>query len=146
MDFSNIFSKKQEIEKHSLGVCIPEHRTTKLVEQEKVQDESKPHITAGTPLQKKNAAQELLNSKEGHFKVTGSYRVLDTLMLLGVVEKGIVRKRMVSEYNGKQIKISEVRHGNEEIEQIMGGQEGTIFITSKLTPIINSGQILDFKG
>ena len=151
MGLLKILTQKEE--KKAPGICIPEHRAKKISEQEKLSEklkEQKPHITAGTPLKNankaKNAAEDLLNKKEGQFFVTGSYRVLDTLMLSGTVEEGTIRKRMISEINGKQIKVSEVRYSNEVVEQLIGGQEGTIFVTSKIIPIINSGEILEFKG
>jgi hypothetical protein len=141
MSLLNIFEEKKE--KKDIGVCIPEHRAKKLREQEM----KGPHITSGTPIKNaNNQTKELLVSKEGHFRVTGSYRVLDTLMLSGVVEEGIIRKRMSAEYNGKTIKVSEVRHGNEEKEQLIGGQEGTIFVSSKILPMVNTGEIIDFVG
>lgn len=141
MGLLNIFAEKKE--NKNIGVCIPEHRAKKLEEQET----KGPHITSGTPIKNANTTtKELLISKEGQFRVTGAYRVLDTLMLSGIVEEGIIRKRMTAEYNGKNIKVSEVRHGNEEKEQLMGGQEGTIFVTAKILPMVNTGEIISFFG
>ena len=152
MGLLQILTQKEE--KKSLGVCIPEHRAKMLEDQTLILETKKeskaPHITAGTPIKNankaKNAAQDLLLTKEGSFQITGAYRVLDTIMLSGIVEEGTIRKRMVSHHNGKEIKISEIRHGNEEIEQLIGGQEGTIFVTARIPPLINAGEILDFKG
>jgi len=136
MGILKLMQRKEE--KKPLGICIPEHR-----------NRDKPIITPGSPVSKTvkdSEAKELLTVKAGSFRVNGSYRVMDTLMLSGTVEEGMIRKRMKARKSGKELRVTEVRQGNEVVENLLKGEEGTIFIAAKLTPIIGFEEILSFKG
>ena len=135
MNLLELVTKKEE--KKSLGVCIPDHRKEIIKEAA-----SKKFSNSNS----NNPTKDLLITKSGLFRVNGSYRVMDTLMLSGTVEEGTIRKRMKSIKDGKTINVTEVRRGNELVENLCEGEEGTIFVSSKLTPIIGYEDILSFKG
>ncbi len=135
MNLLELVSKKEE--KKSLGVCIPDHR--KEIIKEAV-------LRKLSNTESSNPTKDLLITKNGLFRINSIYRVMDTLMLSGVVEEGTIRKRMKSIKDGRTLNVTEVRRGNELVENLCEGEEGTIFVSSKLTPIIGYADILSFKG
>ena len=135
MRILGIVTKKEE--RKPLGVCIPNHRK-ELIKETTTKNISKAESNSPT--------KDLLVTKNGTFRVMGSYRVMDTLMLSGIVEEGTIRKRMKSTKDNRTINVTEVRRGNELVENLLEGEEGTIFISSKLVPIISYEDVLSFKG
>ena len=134
MNLLELVTKKEE--RKSLGVCIPNHKKELI-------KESSPKASSDSS---SNPTKELLITKEGSFIIKGSYRVMDTLMLSGIVQEGTIRKRMKAEKDGRTLNVTEVRRGNELVENLLEGQEGTIFISAKITPILGYEDVLAFKG
>jgi hypothetical protein len=135
MNILGLVTKKEE--KKPLGVCIPEHRK-KIISEAVAKKFSNSKSN--------NATKDLLITKNGLFRVNGTYRVIDTLMLSGIVEEGTIRKRMKSIKDGRTLNVTEVRRGNEVVENLCEGEEGTIFISAKLIPIIGYEDVLSFTG
>ncbi len=129
--------KTQDIEKKSIGVCIPEHTRVKKKEKKKE-----------TNTKKVSSKKETISKGKlkGTFKVSGKFDIGKTLMLAGGVESGELRKGMKAKVKGIELKITELRTGPKKVSMLNTFEDGSIFVKSKSYPDIRYDNLINFKN
>jgi hypothetical protein len=85
------------------------------------------------------------NKSSNIFHIFGLYDTGALLMLSGVVESGKLKKKMKVKVNGKELVIADLKIGANSVEELLVGEEGSIFVKSKGTPLVKYGDVLEFK-
>ena len=109
-------------EKKNLGVCIPE--THKKKREKRVEE---------------NAAAPTA------FKVTGIFAYHDSMMLEGIMIKGVIETGSEIEIQGKKLKVLDVSVEKRPAEKIEPGQKGALFFRTKSCPIVKVGDLIEFE-
>lgn len=78
------------------------------------------------------------------FEVKGVFAPKGTILLLGKVKSGQIRKGMILKRGDKESRITEVSCKNKSMDQLLAGQEGDIAL-DKLSARIEIGDTLEFK-
>jgi len=66
-------------------------------------------------------------------------------MISGVVECGKLKKKMKTKVSTKDLVIADLKVGSTSVEELLLGEEGSIFVKSQVLPMIKYGDILEFK-
>ena len=130
----------KEEKKHMLGVCIPEHARQK---QEDLNLEIKKTIERETHEEAKTKKKKPSTAIKGAFRTQGIYRSGDTVMLKGKVERGVISKKMKSEFKMKKFNLRELQKKGEMVKTLKENEEGAIYLDS-LPVSIKMGDLLEF--
>jgi hypothetical protein len=79
------------------------------------------------------------------FQVNGVYNVGPTILISGFLESGRLKTGMKAIVNEITLKITEVRKEREKVSDLIPGQEGTIVVSAKKSPLLKQGDFLEFE-
>ena len=83
--------------------------------------------------------------KTASFKVFGVYDIGTEIMVSGMVESGILRKRMKTKINDKDAVLSDIKIGSDSVQELLMQEEGKIFLKGKNLYTLKQDDILEFK-
>lgn len=79
------------------------------------------------------------------FQVNGVYNVGPTILISGFLESGRLKTGMKAKVNEIPLKIMEVRKEREKVSDLIPGQEGTLVVSAKKSPLLKQGDFLEFE-
>ena len=113
----------------SAGVVVPDHAKPKEGEAKK--SEAKKSVSKKQP--------------SSVFRITGVYAVGGDVMLSGVVEQGIIRKKMKTKIRDKESTVLDIKIGTSSVKELLLREEGTIFLRGKSLFLVRTEDLLEFK-
>ena len=136
------FRKKPQLPDNE--VIVPDHakdpNAAAASEYQEAQEETQQPEEPISPL-------ETRNPKRSYFRVNGSYDMGKQLMLSGVVEQGKLVKGMKCKLveTKNELTITDIKVSSETVGDLMGGEEGTLFLKYKDFPNVKYDTLLEFK-
>ena len=79
------------------------------------------------------------------FKVIGVYDIGTEVMVSGVVQSGVLVKKMKTKINEKDALISDIKRGSDKVKELTAAEEGKIFLKGKNLFTIKQNDVLEFK-
>jgi len=92
---------------------------------------------------------EILPSKKkdktASFKVFGVYDIGTEIMVSGMVDSGVLKKRMKTKINDKDAVLSDIKIGSDSVQELLTKEEGKIFLKGKNLYTLKQDDVLEFK-
>ncbi|MFA5126293.1 MAG: hypothetical protein WC462_04815 [archaeon] len=83
--------------------------------------------------------------KTSSFRIFGVYDIGTEIMVSGIVETGILRKRMKTKINDKDAVLSDIKINSDSVQELLTKEEGKIFLKGKNLYTLKQDDVLEFK-
>ncbi len=115
-------------------------------EQKKSQEQNDSPKGQEPPQEKQVPIENIPPQIIGVFRVNGIYSVAETLMISGIVEEGVLGKNYKTRKDKREMIITELRKGSDQVDSLIENEEGTVFVRASVFPNIKYADLLEFTN